>query len=72
MSSFDHPMFRPLLVRIAVVAFCFAWAGVEIFAMKSFLWAAIFVAAGAYAGYHLFYKYTPPGAKAAPKGDDAA
>ncbi|MFD2173726.1 hypothetical protein [Rhodobacter lacus] len=63
MASFDHPMFKPLWVRIALVAFCFLWAGFEVFTTKSFLWAAIFAAAGGYAGYHLLYKYTPPAGK---------
>jgi hypothetical protein len=61
MASFDHPMFKPLAVRVILVAVCFVWAGVEVFVLHSFLWAAIFAAAGAYAGYHLLYRY-PSGA----------
>ncbi|PTV97515.1 hypothetical protein C8J27_101631 [Rhodobacter aestuarii] len=69
MSSFDHPMFKPLVVRIAVVGFCFAWAAFEVVSTKSYMWAAIFAAAGAYAGWHLLIKYTPPAPKDAPKSD---
>ena len=61
MSSFDHPWFKPLWRRVVVVALCFIWAGVELFAIHSWVWGAIFVAAGLYTGYHLLYRYTPPG-----------
>jgi len=63
MASFDHPMFKPLVVRLLVVGACLAWAVVEVVVMTSFLWAAIFAAAGIYAGYHLLYAYVPPGSK---------
>ncbi len=60
MASFDHPWFKPLWRRVAVVGFCFVWAGVEVFAMHSYVWAGIFAAVGAYSGYHLLYRYVPP------------
>lgn len=61
MMSFDHPWFKPLWRRVAVVVFCFAWALVEVIGTHSYVWAAIFAAVGGYAGFHLLYRYTPPG-----------
>ena len=49
----DHPMFRPLWVRVLVVAFPVGW-GVFEFATGSPFWGLIFLALGAYAGWEFF------------------
>lgn len=43
-----HPFFRPLWVRVAVVAFALGWAAVELY-NGSPGWATLFGAAGLYA-----------------------
>ena len=53
MFDMDHPFFRPLWVRLAVLAVCFGWALVELMS-GSPGWAMIFGALGAYAGWSFF------------------
>lgn len=55
----DHPMFRPLWVRILVVAICLGWAAFEFVAGSPF-WGMIFGALGVYAGYRFFLAARPP------------
>lgn len=62
MKFFDvsHPMFRPLWVRIVVVAVCLGWAAVEL-SSNSVFWAILFGSAGAYLAYAFFIAFdTPP------------
>ncbi len=56
--DFDHPFFRPLWLRIAVVAACLGWAAVEM-AGGAPGWAILFGAVGLYAGYRLFVTFAP-------------
>lgn len=49
----DHPMFRPLWVRILIVALAVAWAGVE-FTTGSNAWGGVFLALGGYAAWAFF------------------
>ena len=49
----DHPMLRPLWVRILLVAICAGWAGFE-FTSGSSAWGAAFLALGAYAAWAFF------------------
>ena len=49
----DHPMLRPLWVRVLILAVCFGWAGVE-FWSGSGMWAVLFLALGAYAFWGFF------------------
>jgi hypothetical protein len=49
----DHPMFRPLWVRILVVAAAGAWGVVEIVTGSPF-WAMIFLGLAAYAAWAFF------------------
>jgi hypothetical protein len=51
----EHPVWRPVWVRLAVVGGCLAWAGFEVF-MGSPGWALLFAAAGIYAAIMLFGK----------------
>ncbi len=55
----DHPMLRPLWVRILLVAACAGWAVVE-FSTGSPLWGAAFLGLGAYAGW-VFVSGSRPG-----------
>lgn len=54
----DHPFFRPLWIRVAVVAACLGWAVFEIVA-GSPGWALLFGAIGAYSGYRFFIAFNP-------------
>lgn len=49
----DHPMLRPLWVRILLVAICLGWAAFE-FIGGSGTWGAVFLALGAYAAWGFF------------------
>lgn len=50
--------FRPLWRRILTVIVCFGWAGFE-YVNGAPIWAAVFVALGAYAAYQFFYDNWP-------------
>lgn len=54
----NHPAYRRLWVRIAIVAVCFAWATVEFVTGDPF-WGVISGGAGAYALYVLFWTFDP-------------
>jgi hypothetical protein len=49
----DHPMLRPLWVRILLVAICAGWAVFE-FSGGSAAWGVAFLALGGYAGWAFF------------------
>lgn len=55
----QHPFFRPLWRRVAVVAVCLGWAGVELASGEVF-WAILFGAAGGYCAYQFFLVFDPP------------
>jgi hypothetical protein len=54
----DHPFFRPLWVRVLIVAVCVLWAAFE-FATGSPFWGVIFGALGAYAAWSFFVTFDP-------------
>ena len=54
----DHPMLKPLWVRILLVAICLGWALFE-FTGGSAAWGALFLGLGLYAGWAFFL--APPG-----------
>ncbi len=56
MSQFDHPMFKPLWVRILIVLICVAWGGFEMYNNNTF-WAVLFWGVGAYSVYTLFIRF---------------
>lgn len=58
MRDNEHPFFRPLWRRIAVVAFCVAWAVFE-FAMQAPVWGMIALALGAYGVWQFFINFKP-------------
>ena len=55
----QHPFFRPLWRRIAVVVVCVAWAVIE-FSSGAPLWAVIALGFAAYAVWQFFFLYSPP------------
>ncbi|MBK8456093.1 MAG: hypothetical protein IPL47_02460 [Phyllobacteriaceae bacterium] len=57
-----HPFYRPLWVRIAIVAVCFAWAAVEI-AIGAPFWGVLFGGAGLYAVFVFFMHHRASGGK---------
>jgi len=60
MKLFDvqHPFFRPLWRRVAVVAVCLGWTVVEILTGDPFF-AVLFGAAGLYCAYQFFIVFDP-------------
>ena len=54
----DHPMLRPLWVRILLVAICAGWAVFE-FTGGSSTWGFAFLALGAYAAFAFFFAPAP-------------
>jgi hypothetical protein len=61
MRLFDvqHPFFRPLWRRVAVVAICLGWAVFELLGGAVF-WAILFGAAGLYCAHQFFLAFDPP------------
>jgi hypothetical protein len=55
----EHPMFRPLWVRVLIVALCLGWAAFE-FVDGSPFWGMIFLGLGGYAAYAFFAASGPP------------
>jgi hypothetical protein len=56
--DFDHPFFKPLWVRVAVVAFAGGW-GVFEFLSGSPFWGVLFLAIAAVAFHGLFIAFNP-------------
>ncbi len=56
----DHPMFRPLWVRLLILAVTFGWAVLE-FVTGSPFWGVIFAGLGAYAVWGFFFDFDPDG-----------
>lgn len=54
----DHPFFRPLWIRIAVVAVCIAWGALEALVGSPF-WAVISLGLGAYTAWAFFIAFNP-------------
>jgi hypothetical protein len=70
----SHPIYKPLWVRILIVAVCFGWAAVETLGSQPF-WAMLSGALGAYSAWMLLlnFKPQPPATTSdAPVQDDAA
>jgi hypothetical protein len=55
----QHPFFRPLWRRVAVVAVCLGWAAVELSGGAVF-WAILFGAVGVYCAHQFFVAFDPP------------
>lgn len=67
--NIDHPFFRPLWRRAAVLAVCLAWAIVE-FAAGSPFWGTVALGLAGY-GYWIFI-HTYPGDPGRPPFDEEA
>lgn len=62
MFDLRHPFFNPLWRRVLTVAVALGWAVVELVGGNPG-WAALFAAAGFWAGYNLLVGWTPVGTK---------
>ncbi|MBZ9997001.1 DUF3329 domain-containing protein [Mesorhizobium sp. BH1-1-4] len=58
MKDYEHPFFRPLWRRIAVVAVCVIWSIIE-FASGTPFWGVIALGFAGYAVWQFFYLYRP-------------
>lgn len=58
MKDSEHPFFRPLWRRVAIVAACVFWAGLE-YLGDSPTWAMIALGFAAYGFWQFFYIYKP-------------
>lgn len=56
-----HSFFRPLWVRVSIVAFCFAWSAFEWWNGES-VWGVLTFAMGLYGIWAFFVSYDPDGA----------
>ena len=54
-----HPWFAPLYRRIAVVAVCLLWLGLEVYGGEE-IWAFLALAVTGYAVWSLLIAYRPP------------
>ena len=59
----NHPIYKPLWVRLVIVGICFGWAIVEAFGPQPF-WAVIAGALGIYSAYMLLLTFNPQAPKA--------
>jgi len=59
MKDADHPFFRPLWRRIALVLVCLGWAGLEFYG-GSHNWGMIALGFAAYAAWQYLWLYKPP------------
>jgi hypothetical protein len=67
MKDYEHPFFRPLWRRVAVVAVCVVWALIE-YMHANTGWATIAAGLAVYGGYQFFYLYKPR--EDAPAGEE--
>ena len=58
MKDYEHPFFRPLWRRVAVVAVCVIWSIIE-FATGTPFWGVIALGFAGYAVWQFFYLYKP-------------
>ena len=59
MKDTDHPFFRPLWRRIALVAVCLGWAALEFYSGAR-TWGIIALAFAGYAAWQYLYAYKEP------------
>jgi len=58
MFDLDHPFFKPLWLRVAIVVVCLGWAAFE-FVGGSPFWGILFGAIGVYSAYRFFVSFDP-------------
>lgn len=61
MFDLHHPFYRPLWIRVLIVAFCLGWAALE-FAAGAPSWGVLFGGIGLWAGWR-FFLAAPPAEK---------
>ncbi len=67
-----HPFYRPLWVRVLIVAICLGWTIVEASTSEPF-WAVLIGAVGIYAAWMLLVNFNPmPVEKVGATGEDKA
>ncbi len=74
MKDHEHPFFRPLWRRVAVVAVCVAWSIFE-FATGASFWGMIAAGFAVYAVWQFFFLFketAEPGAEAPPQSEGPA
>jgi hypothetical protein len=54
----NHPVYKPLWVRVLIVAVCLGWATIEAFGPEPF-WAVIVGGLGAYSAWMLLLNFNP-------------
>lgn len=54
----DHPFFKPLWIRVLVVAVCVGWGVFELASGAPF-WAVIFLGIAAYSAWGFFVAFNP-------------
>ncbi|WP_011579801.1 MULTISPECIES: hypothetical protein [Chelativorans] len=54
----DHPFFRPLWIRLAIIAVCLGW-GVFEFLMGNPFWGTLFVGLGVYCIWGFLFAFNP-------------
>ncbi|HEX8049680.1 hypothetical protein [Rhizobium sp.] len=59
----NHPVYKPLWVRVLIVGVCLGWATIEAFGPEPF-WAVIVGALGAYSAWMLLLNFNPQPPKA--------
>ncbi|AVA22438.1 hypothetical protein ACXHXG_10065 [Rhizobium sp. LEGMi198b] len=59
----NHPAYKPLWVRVLIVAVCFGWAIVEALGPQPF-WAVLAGGLGVYAAWMLLFSFNPQPPKA--------
>jgi hypothetical protein len=55
----DHPFYRPLWVRLLIVAVCAIWTTVEFYVNRETTWGMIFLAVTAYTACVLIIFFKP-------------
>ena len=58
MFDLNHPFYKPLWIRIAIVTLCLGWATLEL-VQDNPGWAMVFGALGLYCIYALFLNFRP-------------
>ena len=69
MKDSEHPFFRPLWRRVAVVAVCVIWSIIE-FATGTPFWGVIALGFAGYAVWQFFYLYKPADEARPPVGPE--
>jgi hypothetical protein len=65
MKDAQHPFFRPLWRRIAIVVVCLGWAGLEFWSSQPF-WGTIALGMAGYGAWSFLLNYKEPAEPAPP------